>query len=204
MLCVNQCLTCTISRSYCKPHHRKQLQLASFQGSISMSMSLHQTSFCFICSHLASGEKEGDKLRRNFDLMETLRKTKFSQVHGFWDQTTPERILEHEWVIPHCTLISCGQGSCWEEELEGIAGEGSGSCLVIVWSCNLTDNSFLAWKLESFSSHLPLNQLQIEQQSGCVFQGWNEGRIYFPPTYKYMGDACNGDLSKELTLTAIH
>ena len=28
-------------------------------------------------------------------------------------------------------------------------------------------------------------QLRIEQRLGHVFAGWNEGKIYFPPTYKY-------------------
>jgi len=32
---------------------------------------------------------------------------------------------------------------------------------------------------------LCFEQLRIEQRRGHVFEGWNEGRIYFPPTYKY-------------------
>lgn len=28
-------------------------------------------------------------------------------------------------------------------------------------------------------------QLRIEQRRGRVFEGWREGKIYFPPTYKY-------------------
>lgn len=62
-------------------------------------MSLHQTTFCFICCHLTSGEKEGDELRRNSDVMEILRKTRFPQVRGAGDVKSPETILEHEYVI---------------------------------------------------------------------------------------------------------
>lgn len=29
-------------------------------------------------------------------------------------------------------------------------------------------------------------QLRIEQKAGRVFKGWNEGNIYFAPTYKYL------------------
>lgn len=29
------------------------------------------------------------------------------------------------------------------------------------------------------------SQLRKEQRNGRVFKGWNEGKIYFPPTYKY-------------------
>lgn len=34
-----------------------------------------------------------------------------------------------------------------------------------------------------------LLQLRIEQRKGCVFEGWNEGTIYFPPTYKYSNNS---------------
>lgn len=32
-------------------------------------------------------------------------------------------------------------------------------------------------------------QLKSEQRGGRVFPGWNEGRIYFPPTYKYSNNS---------------
>ncbi|RZC80815.1 hypothetical protein C5167_043380 [Papaver somniferum] len=69
------------------------------KGSISVSMSLHQTSFCFVCSHLTSGQKEGDELRRNSDVMEILRKTRFPRVHGLGDERSPETIMDHDRVI---------------------------------------------------------------------------------------------------------
>jgi len=60
-------------------------------------MSLHETSFCFICSHLTSGQKEGDELRRNSDVMEILKKTRFPRVHDADNEKSPETILEHEY-----------------------------------------------------------------------------------------------------------
>lgn len=66
------------------------------QGSISISMSLHQTSFCFVCTHLTSGQKDGDELRRNADVVEILKKTRFPHVHGAGDENSPETILDHE------------------------------------------------------------------------------------------------------------
>lgn len=59
-------------------------------------MMLHQTSLCFVCTHLTSGEKEGDELRRNADVMEILRKTRFPRVNSNNDEKSPETILEHE------------------------------------------------------------------------------------------------------------
>lgn len=32
-------------------------------------------------------------------------------------------------------------------------------------------------------------QLRIERRHGRVFEGWNEGKIYFPPTYKYSNNS---------------
>ncbi|KAG5126384.1 hypothetical protein JHK82_027219 [Glycine max] len=69
------------------------------KGSISISMSLHETSFCFICSHLTSGQKEGDELRRNSDVMEILKKTRFLRVHDADNEKSPETILEHDRII---------------------------------------------------------------------------------------------------------
>lgn len=59
-------------------------------------MLLHQTSLCFVCSHLTSGQKDGDELRRNADVMEILRKTRFPRVNKFDDEKSPETVLEHE------------------------------------------------------------------------------------------------------------
>ena len=59
-------------------------------------MSLHQTSFCFICSHLSSGQKEGDEHRRNADVMEILKKTRFPRISGMEDELSPQTVLEHE------------------------------------------------------------------------------------------------------------
>ncbi|KAI4967781.1 hypothetical protein ZWY2020_014154 [Hordeum vulgare] len=68
------------------------------KGSISISMTLHQTSFCFVCSHLTSGQKDGDEMRRNSDVLEILRKTRFPMVYGQYERS-PETILEHDRII---------------------------------------------------------------------------------------------------------
>lgn len=60
-------------------------------------MSVHQTSFCFVCCHLTSGEKEGDELRRNSDVYEILKKTRFPRIQTASDLKSPQTILEHEY-----------------------------------------------------------------------------------------------------------
>ncbi|KAJ8749504.1 hypothetical protein K2173_025699 [Erythroxylum novogranatense] len=129
------------------------------KGSIAISMSLHQTSFCFICSHLTSGQKEGDELRRNSDVMQILRKTRFPQVHGMGDENLPQTILEHDRII-------------WLGDLNYRIALSYRSVKALV-------------EMRNWSALLENDQLQMEQREGRVFRGWNEGRIYFPPTYKY-------------------
>ncbi|GLJ06308.1 hypothetical protein SUGI_0035960 [Cryptomeria japonica] len=66
------------------------------KGSVSISMLFSQTSFCFVCTHLTSGEKEGDELQRNSDVREIIKKTHFPQTDKIFSEKSPERILEHE------------------------------------------------------------------------------------------------------------
>ncbi|CAI9107789.1 OLC1v1007233C4 [Oldenlandia corymbosa var. corymbosa] len=143
------------------------------KGSISISMSIHQTSFCFICSHLTSGQKEGDELRRNADVMEILRKTRFPRVRGLGDENSPQTILEHDRII-------------WLGDLNYRIALSYRMAKALVEMRN--------WKVL-----LENDQLRIEQRLGRVFEGWGEGRIYFPPTYKYSNnsDRYAGDNIKE-------
>ncbi|AQK62402.1 Type IV inositol polyphosphate 5-phosphatase 7 [Zea mays] len=129
------------------------------KGSISISMSLHHTTFCFVCCHLTSGEKEGDELRRNSDVMEILRKTRFPQVRGAADVKSPETILEHDRII-------------WLGDLNYRIALSYCSAKALV-------------EMHNWKQLLEKDQLRIERRCGRVFHGWKEGRIYFPPTYKY-------------------
>ncbi|XP_016503011.2 type IV inositol polyphosphate 5-phosphatase 7-like [Nicotiana tabacum] len=131
------------------------------KGSISISMQLHQTSFCFVCSHLTSGQKKGDELRRNSDVMEILKKTRFLQVSGAGEEKSPspETILEHDRVI-------------WLGDLNYRIALSYHSAKALV-------------EMQNWRALLGNDQLRIEQRRGRVFVGWKEGKIYFPPTYKY-------------------
>ncbi|KAL0370496.1 UNVERIFIED_CONTAM: Type IV inositol polyphosphate 5-phosphatase 6, partial [Sesamum angustifolium] len=139
------------------------LMISFMKGSISISMSLHQTSFCFVCSHLTSGEKDGDELRRNSDVMEILRKTRFPQVHAMGDENSPQTILDHDRII-------------WLGDLN--------YRIALAYRCAKALVEMRNWR-----ALLENDQLRIEQRHGRVFAGWNEGRIYFPPTYKYSNNS---------------
>ena len=64
------------------------------QGSVSVSMSIHETHVCFVCCHLAAGEKNGDELKRNRNVEEIHRRTVFGNpVHRVG---VPQKIHDHE------------------------------------------------------------------------------------------------------------
>ncbi|KAF8411586.1 hypothetical protein HHK36_004142 [Tetracentron sinense] len=109
------------------------------KGSISVSMSIYQTRFCFICTHLTSGEKEGDELKRNADVQEIHRRTHFHLPSSIG---LPKSIYDHDYaanleLIP--TVIESQIATCLVRELK----------------------------------------------KGRAFDGWSEGTLNFPPTYKY-------------------
>ncbi|KAG2260875.1 hypothetical protein Bca52824_080169 [Brassica carinata] len=133
------------------------------KGSISISMSVHQTSFCFVCSHLTSGQKEGDGLRRNSDVLEILRKTRFPRVNNAGEDKSPQTILEHDRVI-------------WLGDLN--------YRIALSYRCTKA-----LVQMRNWSALLEKDQLRLEQRKGRVFEGWNEGTIYFPPTYKYSNNS---------------
>ncbi|XP_047055929.1 type I inositol polyphosphate 5-phosphatase 10-like [Lolium rigidum] len=144
------------------------------KGCISVSMTVHQTSFCFICSHLASGQKEGDEFKRNSDVLEILRLTLFSRLCRRAGRRIPERILEHDKVI-------------WFGDLNYRIALSYADTKKF-----LTENNWDAL--------FEKDQLKIERDAGRVFKGWNEGKIYFAPTYKY---SCNSDAYAGETATSI-
>ncbi|XP_026417721.1 type I inositol polyphosphate 5-phosphatase 8-like [Papaver somniferum] len=136
------------------------------KGSVSISMTLNQTTFCFVCTHLASGEKEGDEVRRNFDVIEILKKTKFSQsqrVSGQPFTPSPVSILEHDHTV-------------WLGDLNYRLAFPSGD------TDELLEN-------KDWETLLKKDQLMIEQSAGRVFEGWEEGSISFAPTYKYLDNS---------------
>ncbi|XP_020220348.1 type IV inositol polyphosphate 5-phosphatase 3 isoform X2 [Cajanus cajan] len=125
------------------------------KGSISVSMSIHQTLFCFICSHLTSGEKEGDEHKRNADVHEILRRTHF---HSLSYIGLPKGILDHERII-------------WLGDLN--------------YRINLSNVETKALiSRKQWATLVEKDQLMRELKNG-VFGGWSEGMLNFPPTYKY-------------------
>ncbi|PON96275.1 Deoxyribonuclease I [Trema orientale] len=126
------------------------------KGSISVSMSIYQTLFCFICTHLTSGEREVDKLKRNADVQEIHRRTHFHSLSSTGD---PKGIHDHERLI-------------WLGDLN--------------YRVNLSyEKARELISKKKWSDLIESDQLVRELRKGRVFDGWSEGTLNFPPTYKY-------------------
>ncbi|CAM8901147.1 unnamed protein product [Rhodiola kirilowii] len=126
------------------------------KGSVSVSMSLYQSRICFVCSHLSSGQKEGNEQKRNYDVNEIFRRTRFSSVFG---AEQPRTIPSHDQIF-------------WFGDLN--------------YRLNMSDAHVRKLVAEKkWDELMDIDQLGKELCNGHVFDGWKEGHIDFAPTYKY-------------------
>ncbi|KAF5206869.1 Type i inositol polyphosphate 5-phosphatase protein [Thalictrum thalictroides] len=126
------------------------------KGAVSVRFCLHETSFCFVCGHLASGGKEGDEKHRNSDVAEILSRTSFPRGPLY---ILPPKILDHDRVVFLGDLnyrISLSEAT----------------------TRSLVEN-------KEWNTLLENDQLRVELMEGKIFEGWQEGPIKFSPTYKY-------------------
>ncbi|KAJ6768865.1 TYPE IV INOSITOL POLYPHOSPHATE 5-PHOSPHATASE 9 [Salix koriyanagi] len=126
------------------------------KGSVSVRFQLHETSFCFVCSHLASGGREGDEKLRNSDVAEIFSRTSF---HRRPSLDLPRNILDHDRVI--------------------LLGD-------LNYRVSLPEaTTRLLVDRKEWDALLDNDQLRMGLRNGQVFEGWHEGLIKFAPTYKY-------------------
>ncbi|KAL8519765.1 hypothetical protein ACS0TY_010633 [Phlomoides rotata] len=129
------------------------------KGSVSVRFRLHETSFCFVCTHLASGGRQGDQKYRNSNAVEILSRTIFPRGPA----DLPTKILDHHRMIFLGDLNY--RISLPDSATRQLVNNGDWNAL------------------------LEHDQLRRELMEGQVFEGWYEGAIKFKPTYKYYPDS---------------
>ncbi|KAI5594523.1 hypothetical protein BDE02_03G078200 [Populus trichocarpa] len=126
------------------------------KGSVSVSMSVFQSRLCLVCSHLTSGQKDGAEQRRNADVCEIIRRTRFSSI---LDTNQAQTIPSHDQIF-------------WFGDLN--------------YRLNMLDTEVRKLvAMKQWDELINSDQLSKELCGGRVFEGWKEGAINFPPTYKY-------------------
>ncbi|KAI5353412.1 PREDICTED: type [Prunus dulcis] len=126
------------------------------KGSVSVRFRLHETSFCFVCTHLASGSREGDEKLRNSNVADILSRTSFPRGPLL---DLPRKILDHDRVI------------------------FLGDLNYRIALPEATTRSLV--ERREWNTLLKHDQLMMELKEGQVLEGWHEGAIQFAPTYKY-------------------
>ncbi|KAK3138161.1 hypothetical protein QOZ80_5AG0365310 [Eleusine coracana subsp. coracana] len=103
-----------------------------------------------------TGEKDGDELKRNAHAEAIHKRTMFNPVSTV---SMPQRIHDHERII-------------WLGDLN--------------YRINLSYELTLELiSKQDWDGLFEKDQLKKELGKGCTFDGWVEGLISFPPTYKY-------------------
>ncbi|KAI3734149.1 hypothetical protein L6452_13612 [Arctium lappa] len=131
------------------------------KGSVSVQFQLHETSFCFVCSHLASGGGEGDERNRNSNATNIFSRTSFPTTKRS-SIRQPKTILDHDQVVVFGDLNY--RISLPEKNIRSLVDKKD-------------------WK-----TLIGYDQLKTELMDG-QFGAWHEGIINFAPTYKYLPDS---------------
>ena len=142
------------------------------KGGVSIRMQFYDSTLCFVCTHLAAHRE--NVVGRNADYANVYTKTTFD--------IGEEAIRE---VIRSGSLSQWATGSTsvgvadhdlvfWFGDLNYRVDESMGTEKVL----ELSEKGIID-ELRNF------DQLNIERKEGRVFEGFEEGFLTFPPTYKY-------------------
>jgi phosphatidylinositol-bisphosphatase len=133
------------------------LDFVGNKGSVGVSMKIHESRVCFVCSHLAA---DTDKLeKRNADFRATRQKLLFQN-----DPNNLNSYLDIE--NDHQTIFWFGDLNYRLENLT------LNETFRLIFSCQ-------------FDELIKFDQLSNERIMRRVFEGYSEGKINFRPTYKY-------------------
>jgi phosphatidylinositol-bisphosphatase len=142
------------------------------KGGVSIRLQFYDSTVCFVCCHLAAHRE--NVTGRNADFANVFNKTTF--------EIGEDAIRE---------VIRSGSLSHWNM---GSSSIGISDHDLIFWLGDLnyridetmpTDQVLASSEKGVLDEMRKLDQLNVERAAGRVFEGFQEGPLHFPPTYKY-------------------
>ena len=165
------------------------------KGGVSIRMNIFDSSFCFVCSHLAA-HRENVK-GRNDDVKNIIEKSTFdgdSRISLGWEASNRQTnrplygdLLVDDWrieILAHDKIF-------WLGDLNYRIDESVS-----------TEEVFSRVAARDLLFLRSMDQLNIERPKGTVFQGFNEGELSFLPTYKIQTGTQNYEARPEKKLRA--
>ncbi|CAG8454959.1 3089_t:CDS:10 [Ambispora leptoticha] len=176
------------------------------KGGVSIRMRFHDSTLCFVNCHLAADEKQ--VLRRNQDYLEICRRITFPINATF---SVPSSPISPITPIPTSPISATAPQSNWFQNnipsamtnIGGMIGVSGGppsdKALTIfdadhlIWMGDLNyridalplEEIKELWDNKELDVLLQFDQLNIQRRNKWAFDEFEEGRITFPPTYKY-------------------
>lgn len=133
------------------------MDLVGNKGSVALSIRLHETRLCFVCSHFAS---DTDKLeKRNSDYRASKQRLKFHDEQQ--QETNGFDLDEHDFVFWFGDL---------NYRLDNLA----------------LKDAFKYILSSNYERLIKYDQLSVEKAKERVFELFREGEIKFKPTYKFL------------------
>ncbi|XP_075091579.1 type IV inositol polyphosphate 5-phosphatase 3-like [Nicotiana tabacum] len=149
------------------------------KGSVSVSMSIYQTFFCFACTHLTSGEKEADAVKRNSDsVYEIHRRTHFN---AFSRIGLPKSIHDHDfYTSKHYEKLS--PYLLEHHVFEKLFTQSLSYAFTLLAACDWNLLTFIHLKLSSsfhvlnFANYQNVTAFRLSKEfkKGRAFDGWSE------------------------------
>ena len=174
---------------YCEQVGVGVMGIAGNKGGVSVRLQFYDSTFCFICSHLAAHRE--NVVGRNSDYANILSKTRFDigpdavheeirsgSLHVWATGTSSVGVLDHDHIF-------------WLGDLNYRIDD------------SISTEACLDMAIKGYLDPLiSMDQLNIERSQGRVFQGFEEGPLTFRPTYKYQPNTNEYDQRPEKKLRA--
>ena len=142
------------------------------KGGVSIRLQFYDSTLCFVCTHLAAHRE--NVTGRNADFANVFSKTSFSVGEEAIREVIRSGSLSH-WAIGSSAVeIPDHDIVFWLGDLNYRIDDSLPTETVLQMS-----------EKNLYDQLLPLDQLNIERKAGRSFVNFEEGRIRFPPTYKY-------------------